>query len=111
MLRVIQHQVEQLEPAVQSGLGGLRILRRPTDRAADLTSNIAELLGERQIVPATASGVTMLPLGHRRTTRAMKAAMDTRVTGSSTPRDRLPKDGRRLIMESNSSQSSPATSG
>ena len=46
VLRVIQHQVEQLEPAVQGGLSGLRILRRPTYRAADLTPNMAELLGE-----------------------------------------------------------------
>jgi hypothetical protein len=38
MLRVIQHQVE---------------------RAADLTSNVAELLGERQTVPTTARDVTI----------------------------------------------------
>ena len=81
MLRVIQHQVEQLEPAVQGGLGGLRILRRPPDRAADFTPDIAELLRERQTLPAAARGVRVLPLGHRRTTRAMNAAIAARVAG------------------------------
>src|SRR5258707_338842 len=99
MPRVIQHQVEQLERAVQSGLGGFGILRRPTDRAADPAPDVAELLGDRQLPPAAASQVTMLPLGHRSTARAMKSAMAARMAGSSTPRDRLPKDGRRLIRE------------
>src|SRR5205823_13774098 len=97
MPRVIEHPVEQLEPAVQRGLRRFRILRRPAYRPADLTPDVAELLGERQSAPA--SDVAMLRLGHRRTTRPMNAAIAARMTGSSTPRDRLPKDGRRLIME------------
>ena len=42
MLRIIQHQVEQLAPTVHSGLGGLGVLRLPADRAADLAPDMPE---------------------------------------------------------------------
>src|SRR5258708_31743131 len=81
MPRVIEHPVEQLEPAVQRGLRRFRILRRPPYRPADLTPDVAELLGERQTVPA--SDVAVLRLGHRRTTRPMDPATARRTTAPS----------------------------
>ena len=39
--------------------------------------------------------------------RSTSWTIASRVPGSSTPRDRFPNEGRRLIIESNSSQSSP----
>ena len=79
--------------------------------AADLAADVAELFRERELPPAPRRQIPVLNLVHGRTSRDTTAAIALRVEGSSTPRDRLPNDGRRLIIESNSSHSSPSTFG
>ena len=108
---IAEREVHQLERPVERALRHVWIARGPANRPAYLAAHMAQLIEEGQRPPSSLGQFAMLRPGHRRTSRATRSAIAVRVAGSSTERDRLPNDGRRLIMESNSSQSFPGRSG
>ena len=96
---VVQGEVHQIERSIERGSRPLRISGGPADGASHFAADIAQLFGQRQRSPPLRR-VPMLPVRHRCRSRATRAAMAARVSGLSTPRERLPNDGRRLIIES-----------
>jgi len=109
--RIVERQVEKLECALERAPRNRRVAIPPFRCAADLAADVAELLREGQLVPAPRRQVAVLNVGHRCTNLDTRPTIASRVAASSTPRDRLPNDGRRLIIESNSSQSTPSMCG
>lgn len=107
-------QVEQLEAAVHGCVTtiGAAGLVRP-DRAVHFAPNVRELLDQGQRFPP-ARGKAGVPPGrccHYFTRPFTIRRMVSRNPASSTPRERFPRDGRMLIIESYSIQSSSLVPG
>lgn len=111
VLRVGEREVHELQGALERGLGDRRVAVPPLPRPADLAPHIAELRGEGELPPSAGGEARMPDVRHRATSSFTSVAICSRVPGSSTPRVRFPNDGRRLIMESYSSQSDSGRSG
>jgi len=80
--------------------------------AADLAADVAQLLHQRELEPASGGESRVQRLAHHCTSSSTISAIRRRVAGSSTDRDRCPCRGRTLIIESNSIQPvSPCWSG
>ena len=109
--RIVKREVDQFQSACEGPLRHLRIAGSPLERPADFAPDVSELFGERQSSPSPVGQLPMRDLGHRLTNSDTMAAILSRVFESSTPRVRFPKEGRRLIMESNSSHSLSGRSG
>lgn len=97
MARIVQRQIKQLEGPFECATRQLFVSSRPTDGAAHFAADVSELLRQGELPPTSTGEIAMLDLAHRRTSRLTRAVMASRVAASSTPRDRLPDDGRRLI--------------
>jgi len=99
-----ESEIEQLQRATERSFESLRVIAvRRIDRPADLTSDIAELLRQRERRPSTAGKAGMQ--AHCFTSRSTIAVTFARIAGSSTERVRFAWLGRMLIMESNSMKS------
>ena len=111
MTRICQSEIQQFKGAMHRTLGDGCVSRSPAQHSTDLTADMTQLLGQGQLPPATGGELSVGHDPHRRTSRRTKSVILSRVAASSTPRDRLPTEGRMLIIESNSSHSASSSSG
>src|SRR5262245_54575788 len=95
---IVESEIEKVERPVEGGFGERGPGVRPANGPADFAPDVAELLGKRQLAPPAGGKIAVLR-AHRRTSRSTMRVMAARRSGSSTPRDRLPNEGRRLIIE------------
>lgn len=105
-------EIEELESALQ-GVVEARFLAGPVcaNRALDLATHIPQLLGQSEGLPAPVRESRVHGFHGSVISRVTIPRIASRVSSSSTPRDLFPWPGRRLIMESNSIISSPASWG
>jgi len=108
---IIDRQGEKLEGTLERHAAVLGIvLITPVQGPFDLASDIGELFHQRKFQPAPRGQLSMLNTQDR-TLLPTTLRIFSRTAGSSTPRDRWPREGRILIMESNSIRSGPSKSG
>lgn len=109
---VLGGPVEELERALERGIEALRLaaLARPQG-AFDLAAHLRELLADVHGQPALSGELGMVAGHDLSTSSSTTAQITSRKVGSSTPRERFPRDDRTLIIESCSNQSSPGSAG
>ena len=104
-------QVNQLQCALKSPAADFGApLLFPGYCPFNFASYIRHLFGEGEQVPSARRQFSVLMV-HRITRLLTIRRMRSRIAGSSTPRLRFPREGRRLIIESNSTKSSPSSAG
>ncbi len=109
--RVAERQIKQFERPPECGLKISPVPSLGRTGTVNFAADVPQLFGKRESEPSACREVLVLHGHTQLTSFAATARIRSLIAGSSMLRERFPRDGRTLIRESNSIQSSPSFAG